>query len=191
MKKLDIINSLIKEHGISSYLEIGLGDGANFMGVKSDQKHCIDPNVTLNEFIHMRTGGKFGNVDSNTFFLANSQKYDLIFIDGFHHSNQVERDIVNAWNCLNPNGIILIHDIKPHNEEMTTVPRGTKQWTGDVFKAWYGFGEKYPKIKTEFINEEFGIGVIYKSRHKVELGFVSDISFVDYKSNYLDVVCED
>ena len=63
---------------------------------------------------------------------------------------------------------------------MTLVPRQTKQWTGDIFRTWLGFLQKYPKIKTDFIDEEFGIGVIYKSRHKVTSGFISDISYQDY-----------
>jgi hypothetical protein len=77
--------------------------------------------------------------------------------------------------------VILIHDILPHDEAMTIVPRSQRIWTGDVFKAWYGFVTTYPKIKTKVISETYGIGQIHKARHKVELGFVSNISFDEYQ----------
>ena len=173
----EIINNLIRENGFKTYLEIGLGDGQHFANVQCEQKVGVDP---------MEAGVMLGNIEvwsmeSDTFFLmADFAKFDLIFIDGLHHSDQVERDIVNSWNCLNKGGIILVHDIKPDNEEMTLIPRQTKQWVGDVYRTWHGFRETYPKIKTGYIEDPHGLGVIYKSRHKVELGFASDVSFHEY-----------
>ena len=180
--RTETINELIKERGYTSYLEIGLGDGNNFTSIKCDLKHGVDPDKKWNavSFTHLRSNGKLATVESDEFFVLNGASYDLIFIDGLHHSDQVERDIVNAWNCLNKGGMILIHDVKPPSLEATIVPRKQDQWTGDVFKAWNGFKEKYPKIKTGYIDEIYGLGVIEKSRHKVELGFVSDIGFADY-----------
>jgi hypothetical protein len=172
MTKTEIINKFIQENGFKSYLEIGIGDGSNFNAIECNEKVGVDPDPKIDK------AGVF-KMTSDEWF-TDSLKFDLIFIDGLHHADQVERDIINSWNCLTPKGVILIHDIKPHNEEMTLVPRQTKQWTGDVFKTWLGFLQKYPKIKTDFIDEEFGIGVIYKSRHKVTSGFISDISYQDY-----------
>lgn len=174
MNKTQIINKLIAENGYQSYLEIGLGDGVNFSNIVCLNKYGVDPNAQFDL-------EKFKGA-SDEFFANKPNKFDLIFIDGLHHANQVERDIINSWNCLNPKGMILIHDIWPKNEEMTIVPRQTKQWTGDVFRAWHGFKETYPKIKTEEIEEEWGIGIIHKSRHKIELGFISEISFDEYNA---------
>ena len=47
---------------------------------------------------------------SDAFFKKNNKKYDLIFIDGNHTIDQAFKDIANAFNCLNKNGIIIIHD---------------------------------------------------------------------------------
>jgi hypothetical protein len=172
----EIINNLIRENGFKTYLEIGLGDGKHFANVKCEQKVGVDPMAAgmqspeLNVIV----------MESDEFFRYDNFKFDLIFIDGLHYADQVERDIVNSWNCLNKGGMILVHDIKPDNEEMTLIPRQTKQWVGDVYRTWYGFRAKYPKVKTDYIEDPHGLGVIYKSRHKVELGFVSDISFQEY-----------
>lgn len=190
INKTEFINSLIKEKGYQSYLEIGLGDGINFRNVQCIYKVGVDP-----LFKDKKPIDSIGNLhdivgkNSDDFFEQwKSDKFDLIFIDGLHHADQVERDIVNAWSCLNSGGAILIHDIRPYDEKMTLVPRKQSIWTGDVFKAWYGFVQKYPKIKTEFVDEKYGIGLIWKSRAKVESGFVSDISFAEYKAKYLDLV---
>jgi hypothetical protein len=166
MDRTKLINSIIKDNGFTSYLEIGLGNGANFKAIECQNKKGVDPNV---------------NTTSDEFFQDNDGSYDLIFIDGLHHSDQVERDIINSWNCLNKGGMILIHDINPHNEAMTIVPRQQTVWTGDVFKAWYGLIETYPKLKLEYVEDEFGLGLIKKSNHKIKEGFVSDITFQEYK----------
>lgn len=181
MNKLEIINQAIREGGFKSYLEIGLGDLKNFKGVVCEEKQGTDPAVKTD------TPGCYQMASDEFFGNSEGEKFDVIFIDGLHHAEQVEKDIVNSWNSLNPGGIILIHDIKPHNELMSLVPRQTKQWTGDVFRAWYGFVKEYgEKIQTHFVTEEYGIGLIQKSRHKVKPGFTSDITFSEYKEQYLD-----
>lgn len=168
------INELIESKGYSSYLEIGLGTGSNFNAIELDNKYGVDPKMPI------PTSGLTYEMYSDEFFFENDLYFDIIFIDGLHHADQVERDIVNAWNCLNKGGMILIHDVKPPSYEATIVPRKQNQWTGDVFKAWHGFKETYPKIKTGYIEEKYGLGVIEKSRHKIEIGFVSDISYKEY-----------
>ena len=172
-QRTEYIKSLIKENNFKSYLEIGLGDGRNFKEIEIEDKIGVDP---------QSSGKDIAQVSSDKYFLHNLDSFDLIFIDGLHHADQVERDIVNSWNCLNKGGMILIHDIKPHSFEMQEVPRNTKQWTGDVWRAWYGLQVNYPKLKLGYWDDEYGLGIIYKSRHKIDLGFVDyDISFKDYQ----------
>ena len=186
----EIINELIQIHHFQSYLEIGLGDGKNFDGVECNLKIGVDPK---SDSIPIFTGITKPQ-DSDTFFewylkevkKSPSDKFDLIFIDGLHHADQVERDILNSWKCLNAGGMILIHDVKPSNKAMTCVPRGNqKEWTGDVFQAWHGLNETYPNLNTEYIDDPYGVGVIHKSRHRINPGFVSDISFEWYFENQL------
>jgi SAM-dependent methyltransferase len=169
MKKENIIQDLINKNGFKSYLEIGSGDGHNFNKIKCETKIGIDP---------IGKGKDIAVMQSDEYFTHNEDKFDLIFIDGLHHSEQVERDILNSWKVLNKGGVILIHDIKPSNEEMTLIPRNSKEWTGDVFKCWHGL--KSTKLKLSYIDEQYGLGCIKKSNHKLEIGFTSDISFVDY-----------
>ena len=159
MNKTETIQSIIDLNGYKSYLEIGLGDGANFKSIQVDYKQGIDPVV---------------NTDSDSFFESNTESFDLIFIDGLHHSDQVEKDIVNAWNFLNTKGQILIHDIKPPTFDSQVIPRKQKVWCGDVWRAWYGL--KNTKLKLGYLEEDFGLGVIYKTKHKLVAGFIDEVT---------------
>lgn len=166
INRTEEIQKIIDANGFKSYLEIGLGNGVNFKAIKCEKKIGVDPDVKFlsNNF----------KVTSDKFFEQIDEKYDLIFLDGLHHSDQVGRDIVNAWNCLNKGGIIVIHDVKPLDEVCQRVPRESVAWTGDVWRAWYGLKKAYPKLNYGYIDERTGLGLIYKSKHKIELGFVDN-----------------
>lgn len=155
MNKTEIIQSIIDQNGYKSYLEIGLGNLKNFESILIDYKVGVDPEY---------------NTDSDSFFSENKHTYDLIFIDGLHHAEQVEKDLVNAWNCLNSKGQILIHDIKPPTYDSQVVPRNQKIWTGNVWRAWFGL--QRTKLNLKYLDEDFGLGVVFKSRHKLDGGFV-------------------
>jgi predicted O-methyltransferase YrrM len=49
---------------------------------------------------------------SDWFFKNNLEKYNFIYIDGDHTSYGVLKDAVNAYECLNINGIIAFDDYK-------------------------------------------------------------------------------
>jgi predicted O-methyltransferase YrrM len=164
------ISELIQNENPQSYLEIGIGTGKHFASVPIEDKEFADPEH---------------NMTSDEFFQANNRKFDLIFIDGLHHAEQVERDILNAWNACNIGGHILVHDILPENEDMTIVPRAQKEWTGDVYKAWLSllrkYGEKFT-IRTE-TGVKYGLGVIVKTRHKIELFLNEELTYQDYEAS--------
>lgn len=47
---------------------------------------------------------------SDEFFKINSDKFDLIFVDGDHSAKQVYKDINNSWNILNKGGCLILDD---------------------------------------------------------------------------------
>ena len=167
MKRYDVINQLIKERGYTSYLEIGVSTGKNFNRIKCDEKIGVEPT---------RDG-----VDSDKFFESNEQKFDIIFIDGLHTAEQVEKDIINSWNSLNPKGIIILHDVNPKTKESQLVPKVSIPWKGDVWRAFYGFMKAYPKINSYYTDQDTGLGFIEKSRHKVSEGFIeSEMTYEEF-----------
>lgn len=112
--RLDIINYLIKARRYTSYLEIGMDNPAvHFQKVRCAEKESVDPydldsryctdwtQEKLKEYLPFLTY----RMTSDQFFSAYPQKkYDVIFIDGLHLENQVDRDISNALKHLNPGG---------------------------------------------------------------------------------------
>jgi len=126
MNKLELINMTIRRGEYKSYLEIGVGGRAfNFKSVVIDHKDGVDPDC-----------GGTHNMTSEEFFAENKRKYDLIFIDGDHHAEQVFKDIQNAKECLTKNGTIFVHDLDPDSEQCQAQEHGVAPWQGDGWKAW-------------------------------------------------------
>ena len=46
---------------------------------------------------------------------STKKKYDLIFLDASHRTNKTYEEIIGSINCLNKNGMILIHDYHEFN----------------------------------------------------------------------------
>ena len=48
--------------------------------------------------------------------LSRDVKFDLIFIDGLHLANQVQKDIENSLKFIKDEGFIVLHDCNPPSE---------------------------------------------------------------------------
>ncbi|HVW99478.1 MAG TPA: class I SAM-dependent methyltransferase [Candidatus Babeliaceae bacterium] len=157
----ELLNAIIEKYELKSYLEIGVQTTANnFDKITAPFKMGCDPKVVGDARIY--------NCTSDQMFLALRQKFDLIFIDGLHHADQVKRDFENSLRVLNDNGFILIHDCLPQNFQGTVVPRQTKVWWGDVYKFCMTL-RFYSCIDFVTFNIDHGCCLIWKDRAK--LGF--------------------
>jgi hypothetical protein len=158
LRRTNILNTLVERYGYTSYLEIGQGFRRdNFDWVRCPIKIGVDPDKSLNAAYQMT---------SDEFFALNNDTFDLIFIDGLHEADQVERDILNALKVLNENGTILVHDCNPTAHDMQVVPRSQAYWTGDVWKAWVKLRATRPDLKMYVINADAGCGLIRKGRQE-------------------------
>ena len=93
-------------------MEIGCDENKTINEIKIKEKIGVDP----------IRGGNL-RLTSDEFFLRNNKKFDCIFIDGLHEYTQVKKDIINSVSCLNPNGVILVHDCLPKSFFHQAVPR--------------------------------------------------------------------
>jgi hypothetical protein len=159
IKRYDIINYLIEKYNLTNYLEIGVFKGENIREIKAPHKDGVDPGIegyTPPEVNYP--------VGSDEFFELikghEDIKYDIIFIDGLHHSDQVKKDIKNALNHIVDGGFILLHDCNPVSYEAQLVPRQTVAWNGDVWKAFVDFKAHYPNMECSVVDTDFGVGVI-------------------------------
>jgi len=174
MTRTDLINRLINTHGLNSYLEIGTQHNKNFDLILAEKKVSVDPDPNA---------GAMHQCTSDWFFEMDNRKFDIIFIDGNHVAEQVEKDIINSMRVLNPNGFIVLHDCNPPTEKDQLVPRQHKIWYGDVWRAFVGFRQKYPDVVSYCRDFDCGCGVIKYTDKKIEPGFITDMSWGQFSNN--------
>ncbi len=172
--RMAAINHIVTKLPDCAYLEIGAGqDQLNFGSVLASKKTGVDPGVS---FLECMT--------SDDFFAKNTEKYDVIFIDGYHEYHQVHREIMHSIECLNPGGWILLHDMLPltwiaaHHPEIVIssshkVDRGSgpKDMLWGVGNAWkVGFELIQTKgIEFKIIKIDNGVGVVKLIEDKPKL----------------------
>ena len=125
---ISLLNYLVGKYQYASYLEIGCRGDECFNAVRCATKIGVDP-----------VAGGTIRMTSDSYFaqLSPLVRFDLVFIDGLHHCEQVDRDIANALQHLTSGGTIVLHDCKPTSEEEATYPMPVTayNWTGDVWRA--------------------------------------------------------
>lgn len=164
MLHTDVINYIAEKIGAKTYLEIGVyNPDHNFNHINVGDKISVDPDPDAGAMFVSDSDNFF--TDLNKIQLSHVKEkvsvimFDLIFIDGLHHANQVRKDIINSWECLNDGGVLIIHDTNPHSEHITHVPRDNREWCGDVYKAIYQIDG--PKKIT--VKEDYGITIVRKT----------------------------
>lgn len=196
MQRWDVINHLIKKNNYKSYLEIGYYKGWSFDRVECERKTAVDPNPCKTpeqeawgssslQFLRIGVLNDEGSIpvyetlykcDSDHFFkemIVDMKgnimfKYDIIFIDGLHKSEQADKDVQNSLKHLSPGGCIIMHDVNPPTEaHLTGTPSG--EWCGDTYKSFIRARKKYWTTHYGYtVDTDYGIGV-FKQRDK-ELG---------------------
>jgi hypothetical protein len=172
----DLIQHIIDKYSFKNYLEIGCDKNQSFSRINIKNKVGVDP----------VSGGTIRDTSDN-FFKINKDKYDIIFIDGLHHYDQVSRDIKNSLEILNQNGFILIHDCLPRSIAHQAIPRYRGSWNGDVWKSIVEM-RTLDNIETYTCQIDFGVGVIRNIKNsdvlKINLNDFSKLKFKDYYHNY-------
>lgn len=144
----EVLNYIISKKEYTSYIEIGTQYAINFSAVECERKVGIDPDPKCKATYCMT---------SDEFFVQNKEQFDIVFIDGLHHADQVKKDFINAMDRLSDNGIIVIHDTNPLKEEWTHVPRDSKIWTGNIYQFVCGLLGDFKTLPFDY-----GITVVKK-----------------------------
>jgi len=161
-----------------AYLEIGCFNDELFKCLPLGKKIGVDP----------ISGGTFRNT-SDFFFKNNTSNFDLVFIDGLHHYDQVWRDITNSLSCLSEDGFILIHDVLPRSFAEQKIPRLASEWTGDCWKVLFDIYDN-PLLDLSIVSVDHGVAVVsFSSSDKnVSLSMsYKDVSFDFFLSNIMSI----
>lgn len=187
--RYDIINFLIGTFDREiTYLEIGVRVPAhNFDKINAHKKYSVDPGIEREHNpvdFPVTSDAFFGSLDAGE-ILSKDIQFDVIFIDGLHLAEQVEKDIQNSLKYLSDDGFIVMHDCNPPSEsharetfEYLLSPAGS-QWNGTTWKAF---------LKTRMRNDLFsccvdtdwGVGIISK---KINFGLTTTVKneFYEYE----------
>jgi hypothetical protein len=160
--RTSIINHLIHKHKLNNYLEIGVRDGRNFDKIVIKNKTGVDPSPTK----HIDGLKK---MTSDIFFENNKELFDIIFIDGLHIEQQVDKDIYNCLRFLLPNGYIVMHDCNPptefHQRESYEVNGKYPPWNGTVWKSFAKLRINNSNLDLCCVDCDWGVGIIKKKTY--------------------------
>lgn len=192
--RYELINSLIEKNSFLNYLEIGVFHGENIRKIKADHKDGVDP-------------GNEGIIDENVNYPMTSDdffelirghdiKYDIIFIDGLHHSEQVNKDIENSLNHIVDNGYVILHDCNPLFYDMQLVPRQTIVWNGDVWKSVINLKINRRDLTVRVVDTDHGVGIVQKKESEIpNLDFNKSLNDWNYfdsnRKEILDLISVD
>ena len=131
MNAFNFYNYLKNLRNDFEYLEIGSFEGNSAMFVAENFKdckiYCVDTWIGHEQYFkdknfneieknfHSNTKN-YSNIikvkkKSDTFFKENKDlKFDVIYVDGDHYSDQVSLDCLNAWALLKKDGILICDD---------------------------------------------------------------------------------
>ena len=180
INRIALINSAVRKvldkKKDCKYLEIGCDDNFVFNSIilPDENKIGVDP----------RQGGNH-RMTSDEFFSQNKKNFDIIFIDGLHHYEQCQKDVINSLKFLNLNGYIFIHDLLPLNWKMELVPRIQGHWNGDVWKVGYELS-LLKNLEFKIANIDSGIGYLKKTSDVkyIKLPELLNKRFKDYLNIY-------
>ena len=167
-KRYDLINYIAEQYDSNDYLEIGVNDGSCIRKIRIPNKDGVDPSPNSELGFGEPVPEINYQVTSDYFFDNYAyKKYDVIFIDGLHHAEQVDVDIQNSLKYLNDGGFILLHDCNPPEYEIQLVPRQTGIWNGDVWKSIVKLRCTDPSLKINVIDTDWGVGLIKKGNSDI------------------------
>lgn len=170
--RTEVINYLLSGRKDTQYLEIGVRNpDDNFNHIQADKKYSVDPGVEFEENpvdFKLTSDEFFDGMKSGE--ILKGEKFDVIFIDGLHLAEQVERDIENALEYIKEDGFIAMHDCNPPSEWHAREAYNYKRtpaggcWNGTTWKAFVNARNR-TDIFTCCINTDWGVGVISKVKN--------------------------
>ena len=179
------INRIMKDKNYR-YLEIGVADGTTLQAVSSQKKHGVDPFPLFNT-TRLPARITFDSMTSNTYFshVNSDEKFDFIFLDGLHESNQLFNDLVNSLKHIKSSGWILIDDIMPNDSisAISSIDESYKirvvksnegyPWHGDCFKILPAILNYFPQIESFLIFYPDNPQLLLRIKDEISLGEIS------------------
>lgn len=193
-----VMRQLCRLYPAARYLEVGVWRGATFDKVPAARKVAVDPAFRLDPPAGERDepGTDYHEVTSDEYFaglVGRDELFDVIFLDGLHVYEQTLRDLMNALDHLQPDGVVVVDDTHPPSHLCSLPDRDEyfavrdyigetdKRWMGDIYKLVWFVDTFCPHLTYRTIADNHGQTVLWrKPRADVRqrpLGAVAGLSF--------------
>jgi len=154
------------------YLEIGVRDPEdNFNKITAHHKYSVDPGIEYkpNPVDFKLTSDEFFAKLGKGEILNSHIKFDVIFIDGLHLAEQVNKDVINALDYIKDDGFIVLHDCNPATEwharetyHFSFTPAGG-YWNGTTSQAFMKWRSSNA-VSSCCIDADYGVGILSKKQ---------------------------
>ncbi|ALJ04970.1 hypothetical protein APS56_07460 [Pseudalgibacter alginicilyticus] len=200
--RTEVINfllSLFNEE--TTYLEIGVRNpDHNFNHIKATTKYSVDPGLEFEENpvdFKMTSDVFFEKLNSNQ-VLSSNIKFNVVFIDGLHYAEQVNKDIKNALDFITEDGFIVLHDCNPPTEWHARETFGFFKtpakgyWNGTTWKAFLKWRFN-PSVYSCCVDTNWGVGILSKT-HNIGKSISATNPFYEYylleenRKDYLNLI---
>jgi len=170
------------------YLEIGVESGDVFTRAHAARRIGVDPIPPRPRIVRAANehSAEYFQQRSDDFFREQHESLvvsgiDVAFVDGLHTYQQVYADVLHCLRYLTRDGVILVHDCNPPNEDCTVIdtleiashsPKThnlSRPWTGDVWKAIVRLRSEHDSLHVCVLDTDYGIGVVTRGENKSRL----------------------
>lgn len=174
-KPYEIINGVIKRNNYTSYLEIGSGNGETGKLVEIDYKVGVDilPMDANSESCY----NEFHETNSDSFFLSNRKKFDIIFIDGCNSYIQTMKDFLYSWATVSSNGCIVFNNCFPRCVQETEIG-----YHGEVYKALNSIDEA--NFRYSLVRNINGMFCVWKDSESRKIPNMANMLFEEHLEKF-------
>jgi hypothetical protein len=209
LQRKEVIQSLIDNRGFRRYLEIGVYVGRNFFQIRAKDKVAVDPAFYYSWFKRIKKSfskSNFTNASSKSYKLKSDEFFtsvapamykakdlDICLVDGMHEYDYALRDVENALQYLQKNGVIVMHDCNPQTAEAAVSFQDWKKrdyygfWNGDVWKSILHLRSTRNDINVFVLDTDHGLGVVTFGQQEKQLSFTPEqirgLSYADLEKN--------
>lgn len=190
--KGDIINRLIQQFGLRSYLEYNKFDGASYYdGIVCPQKELAylpeHSYLDADNLPRLLNAARDVPLDMllplpQLLERYEGKKFDLVFIDPVHVRPDVDMALRTLPRLLNPDGILAVHDCNPEHVTLTSLARRPGSWVGETYKAFTLF-RAHNRDQTTTVSEDFGVGLIWNINLNLDYPLDADIDYFQFAAN--------
>lgn len=182
MTRIEIIRRSLAAVGGRRYLEIGVKDGTCFQAIDAETKVAVDPRFAfrvpllgrLRTLLGRTSGELYFPTTSDAFFARHASRlapFDVVFVDGLHTAEQAHRDVLNALELLEPNGLVVVHDCNPQSAaaaaptlaEAAQTDGFVGDWNGDVYRAIVRLRTR-DDLVASVLDTDQGVALVWRGR---------------------------